>query len=292
MSRKESVEPETPPAGGPLDLGAEARLQDPDRWLCTLFAPAAFRDLLWGLLLFNQALARIPEAASQPMAAMIRYQWWRDAIEAAAAGRPRRHPVVLALARGFAAGRLDPVVLLAMVDARESEIEALPPADLAALEAYAAATAGALQVALAQALDGPATPWAARARSIGTAFGLTGIVRAVGFQASRNRLLLPQKLLDEAGVTPEAVLAAAATEGLATVTGRITARALALLDEARRDAGRIPAGVRAALLPAVLARHYARKLEALGGDAARAAFLARPASAPLRLLGAHLRGRV
>ncbi|HET6468700.1 MAG TPA: squalene/phytoene synthase family protein [Geminicoccaceae bacterium] len=273
-------------------LAEEARRHDPDRYLCALFAPAERRDALLGLLLFNQELARIPELVSQPMAGMIRYQWWREAVTEAAQGRPRAHPVVRALAAPLREARLDPARLLALVDARESELDALAPADLAALEAYAGNTAGALQAAAVALLGGAGTAWEARARLVGTAFGLVGILRAVAFQSRRQRVLLPEDLLGAAAVSPAEVMAASARAGLARVFQRITERADALLDEAGRNAPRVPRELSAALLPAVPARWYARRLGAVGGDPARAAELHPPASMPLRLLGAYLRGRV
>ena len=82
-------------------LAEEARRCDPDRYLCALFSPAGRRDTVLGLILFNHELARIPEVVSQPMAGMIRYQWWRDALDEISAGKPaRQHPIVSELAVG------------------------------------------------------------------------------------------------------------------------------------------------------------------------------------------------
>ena len=101
-------------------LAEEARRCDPDRYLCALFSPAGRRDTVLGLILFNHELARIPEVVSQPMAGMIRYQWWRDALDEISAGKPaRQHPIVSELAVGIARGWIDAAVLQQMIDARE-----------------------------------------------------------------------------------------------------------------------------------------------------------------------------
>jgi NADH dehydrogenase [ubiquinone] 1 alpha subcomplex assembly factor 6 len=283
---------DAPPDGDAAWLVQEARRRDPDRWLAALFAPAERRDAVLALLLFNQELARIPETVSQPMAGMIRYQWWREVVEEAAEGRPRAHPVVRALAPPLAERRLDPARLLALVDARENELELPPPADMAALEAHAAATAGGLQAAVLELLGGAGEPWEPPVRRVGTAFGLLGILRALAFQARRQRVLLPENLLREAHLSRTDLLETGASEGLARVVERIAQHATALLDEARSHSSPAPRQLMAAFLPGVLARSYARRLASLGGDPVRAAALRPPATAPLRLLAAYLRGRI
>ncbi len=91
-----------------LDLLTEARRLDPDRSLAMAFAATGDRPILLSLVLFNAELARIPEIVREPMAGMIRYQWWRDAVADAAGGRsPDRHPVLPGLSAGLADGRLD-----------------------------------------------------------------------------------------------------------------------------------------------------------------------------------------
>lgn len=267
------------------DLGAEARRHDPDRWLCGLFAPAALRDEVMALLLLNHELARIPEVVSQPMAGMIRYQWWRDSIDGAADGRPRAHPVVETLSRGLRAGRLDRTDLLAMVDARERDLERLAPEDPAALEAYARSTAGAVQAATARLLDADAAGIDA-ARAVGTAWGLVGIVRATAGMAQQGRSLLPASLTEAIGIAPDAMLAQESREAVATVLRGIAERAAAILDGPRAA---LPRPAVAAVLPAVLARHYLDRLAAAGFDPMAAAALPRSPLAPLRLWWAYRR---
>ncbi len=85
------------PAGS---LAEFVRRHDPDRFLCSLFAPRERRDALFALVAFNPELARAREAARNPMVALMRLQWWRDAVEEAAARKPpRRHEVAEPLAQ-------------------------------------------------------------------------------------------------------------------------------------------------------------------------------------------------
>ena len=68
-------------------IAAFARAHDPDRFLAALFAPLERREAIFTLIAFNHELARAREATSHPMAALIRLQWWRDAVEEALAGK-------------------------------------------------------------------------------------------------------------------------------------------------------------------------------------------------------------
>ena len=79
-------------------IAAFARAHDPDRFLAALFAPPERREAFFTLIAFNHELARAREAANHPMAALIRLQWWRDALDEARAGKQaRRHEVAAPL---------------------------------------------------------------------------------------------------------------------------------------------------------------------------------------------------
>ena len=62
-------------------VGEVVRQHDPDRYFTALFAPAARREALFVLYAFNHELARARESVRQPMAALIRLQWWREVVE-------------------------------------------------------------------------------------------------------------------------------------------------------------------------------------------------------------------
>jgi 15-cis-phytoene synthase len=113
------------------DLAALVRKADPDRYFCTLLAPAAHRDTLLTLYAFDHELARARQVASQPMLAMIRLQWWREVVE----GAERRHEVASPLTAALREGRLDRDLCLRMIEGREIETDETLP-DLAAFEAY------------------------------------------------------------------------------------------------------------------------------------------------------------
>lgn len=280
--------PTAPPeaaAGGPAgSLAAFVRRHDPDRFLCSLFAPAARRDALFALVAYNHELARAREAARNPLVALMRLQWWRDAVEDAAAGKPpRRHEVAEPLSRAVGDGHLDPADLLALADAREAEAEegdAIPT--VSAFAAYLRGTAGALAVASGRLLGAPPEALPGLQKR-GAAYGAAGVLRAVPALARQGRCLLPADVLAAHGLTTHAVI----RDPTAPALKGVAADLLGAGDARPPPAERIPAPWIAAALPAVLARRDARRLLARGV----AADQARTTGDRLAVTLAALRGR-
>ncbi len=238
---------------------ALVRRHDPDRFLTALFAPPAGRDTLFVLYAANHELARAREVVSNPMAALIRLQWWREVAE----GARRRHEVAGPLGDALDAGRLQAADLLAMIDGREAEVE--PIETEAAFRDYLRATAGGVAVAAGRALgaDGPALD---ALRDLGAAYGAAGVLRSAPVLARQSRCVLPEDLLARHGLRPEDVIADPDRAGLAGVRAHIAEMASEWLDAGR--ACLLPKQAIAAALPAVLAgrdlarppRHAARGL--------------------------------
>jgi hypothetical protein len=104
-----------------LDL---VRGADRDRFLAALFAPEPARSDLLALLAFDHELARTRTVTREPMLARIRLEWWREAVaEAAGGGKPRAQPIVESLSETARRHGLAPERLVALIDAREEEIE-------------------------------------------------------------------------------------------------------------------------------------------------------------------------
>jgi len=223
------------------------RRHDPDRFLTALFAPPDKRPALLALYAFNHELARAREAVHEPALALLRLQWWREVV----GGASRAHEVATPLAAALAAGALSPADLLALIDAREVEVDpAIPTLD--DWLAYLRGTAGGLAVAAARLL-GAEAPEALR--DLGAAYGAAGVLRAVPALARHGRCLLPADVLTKYGLSPEAVpeavLRASDAASLRAVLVTLVATGKSLLADTPR---RLPRPVIAAALPAVLAR--------------------------------------
>lgn len=238
-------------------IGAFARAHDPDRFLCALFAPAERREAIFALIALNHELVRAREATTNPMAALIRLQWWRDVVEEARDGRPaRRHEVAGPLHDAIAAGMLDADALIELMDAREAETEEGGFATEQDFVTWLRGTAGGWSAVAGQALGADAQA-AAVLRALGAAYGLAGVLRSVAAHAAQGRCLLPLDRLAEAGLRAEQVIADPRGAALSALLRAMARDGLDALDAARRD---VPPGAVAAALPAVLARRDLRRL--------------------------------
>ncbi len=219
------------------------RQHDPDRFLCTLFAPAPRRAALFTLYAFNHELARAPELASEPTLALIRLHWWREVVE----GQAKRHEVATPLRALLDSGTLPASLLLSMIEARE-DAATEPPATMDAFLAQMMAGPGALAAAAGALLGAPDSEQAAL-RSVGAAYGVAGTLRNLTAYARQGKCPLPDDVLAASGLVREQ----AAQDPVTVLTAcgpAMRAAGLRLLGPPRRWRR----AVAAAALPGVLAR--------------------------------------
>ena len=266
--------------------GRDLQRLDPDRWLTALFAPDDRRPGLFALYAFNTEIARVRETVSQPMIGQIRLQWWREAWEGIRAGKPRQHPVVLALHEHCRA--LDPETVLALIDARERDMDEAPFATLAELSAYAFATSVPVMKLAAQHLGASTAPEVIEAA--GTAYALTGILRATPHLLARQRVMLPVDLLADQSLTPEATFQTECGPALRPVIADVAAEARMLLRTAQGQ--KTARAALPALLPVTLAGLSLNALRRSGYDPIAAEIRITPLRRQMALLRASLFGRL
>jgi len=249
-------------------LAADLRTGDADRFYTAMFAAPAPRKRLLALYAFNLEVARTRERVSEPMLGQIRLQWWREALDEMAAGKVRNHPVCVALndwlGDGFPAEvrtRLD-----AILAARELDLEDSAFPTLDSFRDYAAATGGTLLELGLHATGTAGKGVEPVARHVGTAYAITGLIRAIPFAGTVGRMLIPQDVLAHVGATDSAsrrdpermreavsVLADQAAESL--VAARQAARGV-----------RVRAAARPVLLHRALAEMYLNRIRRAGHD--------------------------
>ncbi len=271
--------------------GEQVRRFDRGRFLTAQFAPAERREDLLTLYAFNVELAKVREVVREPLIGRMRLQWWRDALDAMAAGSPRLHAVAQPLAELWRRRGLERALLERLVDARETDLEDAPPATLAELEAYADQSSATV-IELALAILDAASPAALRAaRPIGTAYALAGLLLAQPFRASHGRVDLPRDLLDLARLHPAALADPKSGPAAKPVVRAVAARAAEHLAEGRRLARGLPPTARPALLVGRLARGMLARLHR-GGDDLYAPALRRPVVGVPGLAWAMLTGAI
>lgn len=266
-----------------LSYSAEmVRGRAPDRYLATLFAPPDVREALFGLYAFDQEIAKVRQVVTQPIAGLIRFQWWREALEAIGEGRPApAHPVAEALQHAWgrlcaARARLD-----AAIDARERELEGDPPETLAQLEQQLVATSSGIVLAALEILGASEAPALDAGRRVGLAIGLAELLREIDARHERA-YVLPRDLLGRHGIAPGAVSEATTSDAFAPALRELAGSAREQLREARRHRRGITRRALPALLPGTLVNDRLNRLRSLGGQAGDQR--AMPPLAPLKLL--------
>jgi NADH dehydrogenase [ubiquinone] 1 alpha subcomplex assembly factor 6 len=257
-----------------------------DRYLATLFAPAAAREALFALYAFDHEIGKVRHVVSQPIAGVIRLQWWRETLDAIEQARPPAHPVAEALQSALRAGPGCRAYLDAALDARERELEDPPLTDLGALEQQLEGSSAAIVQAALLILGTRGAAALEVGRRVGVAVGLADRLRHLESDRRHGRVLLPIAELARHGIDPEA--AADPGQDLAPLVAAIAGRGLEHLRTARAERRSVPSAALAALLPGTLAGEHLRRLCRSGSTAA---VRHRAALAPLRLLWHHARGR-
>lgn len=235
------------------------RSGDHDRFLTTLFASEPARASLFALYAFNLEIARVQELVSEPLLREIRLQWWREGIEAIYTGQPvRANPVLQALENSIRQHTLPRQPFDALIDAHSRDLGAAPLASLTELENYADATSAGL-MRLAAGITGGEPPEAAIRRA-GLAWALTGLLRNVGYHASRRRIFLPGDLMQAEGLTRESVFSCRHGSELRHVMLALTDYAHAHIDALRSALPQPSRQFLPALLPVTLAPAYLKQI--------------------------------
>jgi phytoene synthase len=225
------------------------RAADKDRFLATLFAPAAQRAPLFALYAFNAEIAGVRDRVREPMAGEIRLQWWRDVLNGERRGEAAANPVAAALIDTMARFSLPAQRLIDLVEAHGFDLYDDPMPSRAALEGYARHTA---VLDLAALVCGAAARGAVEqaAERAGLASGITALLRWFALHASRRQLFVPLQ------AAPEDIFAGQGSPGLLNALGMLRTRAREHFTAFEQALPHAPAAAMPALLPVALVPGY------------------------------------
>jgi phytoene synthase len=241
---------------------ALVRAADKDRFLSSLFAPAAHRGALHALYAFNIEIARVRESIREPLAGEIRLQWWADALAGKAAGEVEANPVAAALLSAVARYRLPAELLTGLIAARRFDLYDDPMGTLADFDAYGSATSSALIELSARILAGNEVPGLnLLALHGGLGYATAGLLQAFPLHAARGQLFLPLEVLQRHGARPQDVAAKPASAQLRAALADLRRHAREHLAQARPLAVGMPVAGLPALLPVALVRRVLDRME-------------------------------
>jgi phytoene synthase len=242
------------------------READKDRFLATLFAPAARRTALFALYAFNVEVSRVRDLAREPMPGEIRLQWWREVVEGARAEEARAHPVAAALIETVQRYRLPGRSLLDLIDAHAFDLYDDPMPTLLHAEAYAAKTSSAVFELAAKILAGPESGAGKLAHHAGIAYAFAHQLRLFPRHAALRQLFVPLDILQRHGAKPEEVFAGQATPELRAALAEMRLHIRGHLAAAQDLLGTAPAAALPAFLPLALVRPLLKPMERRGYD--------------------------
>jgi phytoene synthase len=244
----------------PFDhCAALVRELDRDRYLATLYAPADRRPALCALYAFNAEIARVREAAREPMPGEIRLQWWREVLQGERVGEARAHPVAAALTETLLRHKLAREPLIELIDAHAFDLYDEPMTSLGDLTRYAVSSEGAVFGFACRILGADEKAVGSAVMNAAAACGIVQALASLARHAARRQLYVPLLLLSQHGVERESVFARENTESLNAALATLRARARWHLDLAAGQP--LPSQALPALLPLALSGPTLARME-------------------------------
>jgi phytoene synthase len=172
-------------------------------YIASHFLPRALRESASGLYAFCRIADDLVDLGDDPREALITLHRRLDLIYG---GRPENHPIDRVLSQIVLDHQLPRVLLDALLEGFEWDIEGRDYHTLAQVCDYGARVAGTVGVMMAILMGVKDHATLARAADLGVAMQLTNICRDVGEDARAGRLYLPRDMMRDAGLEPEAFL--------------------------------------------------------------------------------------
>lgn len=235
------------------------RAADRDRYLAALFAPAAHRGALFALHAFNSEVARVREAAREPLPGEIRLQWWSEVLRGERDGEAAANPVASALRKTITRHGLDAAALMDLIEAHRFDLYNEPMQTIADLEDYARRTSSVLFFLAAEILGGIDVKEAAE--PAGIAYGIVALLRSFPLHAARGQLYVPLELLERHNVQTSEVLAGRTSPDLKAALGELRELARRHLAVVRQGLVDLPQQALPAFLPVALVDQSLKRLD-------------------------------
>lgn len=264
----------------------QVRMYDYHRYFAAMFAPGEIRRGLIALYAFNHEIASVRERVSEAILGQMRLQWWRDTVGEIYSGAVRNHAVVSEIAWCIDHFSLPQQGFETMIDGRMFDLEDEPPEDSGALTVYARATSGQLAVLAAQICG--SNGFTPEAEAIGTSWGMTGLLRALPYQAAQRRVYLPKDILRNAVLSPEDIVERRNPVAMTAAVSAMTK----LIEGARPDTSRVPRAYRPGLAYAAVIGPYLARLERAGHDAYAGGLELSRLGGQMRILRSAITGRI
>ena len=242
----------------------QVRRFDHDRYLAILLTPEEFRAPLCALYAFDVEMSRIPYAVSEPMLGEIRFQWWRETLEALTPLSQPGHEIAAALCETLFDGPLTPNDFLPLLDARASNLDQHSHETIDTLTEQLRKTDVVCQ-SLALRLTGEMPcKTTIQYEDLALAYGMVALLRRLPQDSAHQRLSIPLDLMAENELDPHDVFSGVFRSELSGAIKTLLAEASRLFENGKRSQFSGRPGQLAVMLPASLSPLYIAKIG--GGD--------------------------
>ncbi len=245
----------------------QLRRFDHDRYLAILLAPEADREMLAAYFAFDAEMMRIPTTVSEPMLADIRFQWWRETLEAMTPTQDPGHEIAAALSSTFFDRNLSPADLVSLIDLRARDLAEEPFRTMEELDSYHKEISQQQVSLFAEISDqslGDQTK--AQLERHLTAYEIVNQLRRLPHDIASSQLCLPLDVLGYHDLDPHDLFQGTHTVALKLAVDQVLEHAETLLMEAGDIYLRDIKGLIAPMLPSALTPLYIKKLGASDFD--------------------------
>ena len=242
---------------------ALVREADRDRYLATLFAPAEHRDALFSLYAFNVEIARVRDAAREPLPGEIRLQWWREMLAGERDGEAAANPVAAALRETLARYGFVAPPLVELIDARIFDLYDEPMATVDDFELYAIRTQSPIFAMASGILRSGGAP-ELFTLDASVAYTIGGILRGFGHHSARRQLYVPLEVLDRHKAMPADIFAERVSSPLLAALAEMRGIARTHLATAQAKLANAPTEILPAFLPLALVGPQLRRMDSAG----------------------------
>ena len=186
-----------------------------------LFLPADTRRAITALYAFCREVDDVVDECHEVSVAQQKLDWWRDEISRAFAGKAQ-HPVCIELQRLIPEYGLEQDLFAEIINGMQMDLQQSRYASLDELKQYcyrAASVVGLLSARLFGYADDATKTYA---HDLGMAFQLTNIIRDVKEDALRDRIYLPQDMMQQFDVDESSLSADTTSPQLKRLLGELT----------------------------------------------------------------------
>lgn len=189
-----------------------------------LFLPAVTRRAITALYAFCREVDDVVDNCREVPVAQQKLDWWRSEIDQAYAGNAQ-HPVSMELQKIIPQYQLRQELFQDIIDGMQMDLDQSRYATLDELKIYCYRAASAVGLLSAKLFGYEDAATEIYAHDLGMAFQLTNIIRDVKEDALRDRIYLPQDMMQRHGVTEKNLLSGESSPSLAALLNELAQNA-------------------------------------------------------------------